>query len=208
MVVSGLVAGGVVGGGEAAAAEEHGVVAAVGVPVVCGGVQGAAEADGVAVFVDPVGEAWPFAQQRFVGDFDDGLAGDGVDVGDEEPVGEEPVDDGGVDAGELVAGGAPAQVVVVVAGRHELGEQQAHVAAVAGRGVVVELLGAAGDRAADAAEFGVGVGGDDAVDASFEQFGERELQQRQRAGPGDDVADHGGHEAGFEPDTGPLGRAV
>ena len=140
-----------------------------------------------------------------MGDFDDGFAGDGVDVGDEQPVGEEPVDDGGVDTGEFVAGGAPAQVVVVVAGADELGEQQPDVITVAGGGVVVELFGAAGDGAADAAEFVVGVGGDDTVDALFEQFGERELQQRERARSGDDVADHGGDEAGFEADTGSFG---
>ena len=129
------VSGGVLGGDEAAAAEQHRLVAAVRLPVVRGGVQGAAQADDVAVLVDPFDESWPFAQQGFVGDFDDGFAGDGVDVGDEQPVGEEPVDDGGVDTGEFVAGGAAAQVVVVVAGRDELGEQQADVVAVAGGGV-------------------------------------------------------------------------
>ena len=177
----GGVAGRVLGGDEAAAAEQHRLVAVRELPVVGGGVQGAAQADDVAVLVDPFDESWPFAQEGFVGDFEDGFAGDGVDVGDEEPVGEEPVDDGGVDTGEFVAGGASAQVVVVVAGGDELGEQQADVVAVAGGGVGVELFGAAGDGAADAAEFVVGVGGDDTVDALFEQFGERELQQGQRA---------------------------
>ena len=86
-----------------------------------------------------------------------------------------------------------------------MGEQHTHIGAVAPRGVAVELFGAAGNGAADAAELGVGVGGDDTVDALFEQFGERELQQRQRPGPGDDVADHRRHQARFEADTGPLG---
>ena len=187
---------------EPAAAVDHGVVASVDVPVVRCGVQGASQADGVAILVDPLDEARPFAKERFVRHFDDGFAGDRVGVGHEEPVGEVAVDDVGVDAGEFVAGGASAQIVVVVAGGDELGEQSTDLVAVASGGLVVELLGAAGDGAADAAECVVGVGGDDAVDALFEQFGERELQQGQCAGSGDDVADHGADEAGFEADAG------
>ena len=79
--------GDLVGGFEAGAAVEGGVVVGGGVPVVGGGGEGPSDADGVAVGVDPADQAGPFAQQGFVGDFDGGFAGDGVVVGDDEPVG-------------------------------------------------------------------------------------------------------------------------
>ena len=197
--------GDLVGGFEAGAAVEGGVVVGGGAPVVGGGGEGPSDADGVAVGVDPAGEAGPFAQQGFVGDFDGGFAGDGVVVGDDEPVGPVRVDDHGVDAGELLEGGTAAEVVGVVAGGDQLGEQAADVVAPVGRGGVVEVFGAAGERAGDAAEVLVGGGGDGGVQALFEQLGEGELQEGQRPGAGDDVADHGGDQAGLEADPDALG---
>ena len=70
----------------------------------------------------------------------------------------------------------------------------------------VELLGAAGERAADPAELLVRARAHGRVHAPLEELGERELQQRQRAGTADDVADHRGDESRLEPHADALGR--
>ena len=57
----GGVAGGVLRGDEAAASEQHRFVAARRLPLVGRGVQCAAQADDIAILVDPFDEAWPFA---------------------------------------------------------------------------------------------------------------------------------------------------
>ena len=121
-------------------------------------------------------------------DFDRGFAGDRVVVGDEQPVGEVALDDCGRDGCELVGRGAAAQVVVVVAGSDELGEQAAHTGFGVGVHVRIELFGSGRQRAADAAELGVFVRGDGGSGASFVELGECELQERERAGSAHDVA--------------------
>ena len=57
-------------------------------------------------------------------------------------------------------------------------------------------------RAADPAELLVGLGGHRRVLPTLVELGEGELQQRQRAGAADDLADHGADEARFEAHTG------
>jgi hypothetical protein len=83
-----------------------------------------------------------------------------------------------------------------------------HVGSFVGGGRLVELLGARRQRATDAADLGVRRSRDDRVDPAFEQLGQRELQQRQRAGSGYDVADHRRDQTGLEANTDLRGRTL
>ena len=62
------------GGGEAGAAVELALVAAGRVPLAAASRDVAAQAAALAVLLDPLAQARPFAQQRFVGDLDGALA--------------------------------------------------------------------------------------------------------------------------------------
>ena len=64
-----VLGGPVEGGGEAGTAVELAMVAAGRVPLAGGLGEVAAQAAALAVLLDPFAQAWPFAQQGFVGDF-------------------------------------------------------------------------------------------------------------------------------------------
>ena len=197
--------GHLVRGHQAGAAVEGGFVVGVGLPVVGGHGQGPPDPDGVAVAVDPARQAGPLPQEGLMGDLDGGFAGDGVVVGDDQPVRAVLLDHPGGDVGQLLDGGPAAEVVAVVARGHQLGEEAVHVIALLDRGGLVEVFGPAGQRPADATQVLIGLGGHRRVLAALEELGEGELQQGQGPGPADHIADHGGHQARLETDPDPLG---
>ena len=147
-------------------------------------------------------QARPLPQQRLVRDLDGRLTGDRVVVGHQQPVGAVLLDHLGRDAGELAGRGPAPEVVVVVAGGHQLGEEHADAALAVRIHLRVQLLGPAGERAADPAELLVRLRRHRRVLPTLVELGEGELQQRQRAGAADDLADHGADEAGLEAHAG------
>ena len=107
------------------------------------------------------------------------LAGGGVAIEREQPAAGERLDDGAVRDGEELAAQHPATPAI------RFDEPQEELPRLLPPGRVerrVHLLGAAGDRARDAAQRAVPGERQRGAVAPVEQLGERELQQRQRGG--------------------------
>ena len=199
--VGGVGGGPVVGGGEAAAAVEAFRLAARGVPVVRGVGELLVHAAAVAVVVEPCGQARPFAQQRFVGDFG------GLLVGGDEPSfdeGGEHFRRGRVTGGELVEAGAPTHVAgcVVFGGPGEAQEHLARDALLVGVEVVVDTVGEARDGGAHTAGLRVGHEGEAATAPAFPHLEQRGRQQGERAGFAGDVGGDRVGESYFEREPG------
>ena len=159
-------------------AVQGGLVGGIRLPFVGGLGKTSAHSDGVAVVVDPRRQAGPFPEERLVRHLDGGLAGDRVVVGDDQAVGPVGLDDRRRDVGHLRDDGSSTEVVAVVAGRHQPGEETVHVVALLDGRRLVDVLSPTGQCPADAAQLVVGLRGHGRVLAPLEQLGQGELQQR------------------------------
>ncbi len=204
--------------GEAGAAEEVVVGVAGTVPLVDGVAQGHVAADVVAALVDPVAQPLPFPQQGFMRHLQGGRTGELIAVEGEKPVPAEPIDDGfhgdqvdveRDDLGRFHASAAP------LAGLGDGDEPQEQLP---GRRLLlagelrVDALGALLERAQGATHGPVGVEGQGGVDASIEELGQGELEDRERTWLADHVAQELGQQRRFQRDPfaghGLLGRRL
>ena len=135
----------------------------------------------LAIGLDPVAQALPFADQRLVHDLGRGLAAGLVVLGDHQPGIGQAGDRRPVLVADLGAAGDPAGVLGALARAHELQEGASRLLPLGRTERAVDVLGIAGDRKRDAADLLVGQVGQAAVALALPQLGQREFQQRQAA---------------------------
>ena len=135
-----------------------------------------------------------------------GFARVAVAIHGEEPAVDQCGDHLVVDADQLALAGRPAGVLGTVAGCHEAGEEPSHRQLVRRREVGVQRLGLMGDGAGQAADLVVHLGGDRGAGPPVEEFGERELQQRQRPGLVEGLGGHSTDQTALEANADPRRR--
>ena len=159
-----------------------------------------------AVIIDPSGKTGPSGQQRLVCHLHRRLPRRRITIGHEQSSVDERHRGRSSGGRELTDPGAAPGVWRTVTRHHEAAEQ------LPGAGPTGRLerredpLCPAAESTGDATDGLERLGADAPVDAAFEEFGERELEQRKRTGLGERVGDELGHDALVVRDPCPVGR--
>ena len=152
----------------------------------------------VTILVEPAAQCGPLADERLVGHLDRRFPAHRRLVEAEQAGGTEGVDQLARNAGQLAAQHPAAGVLAAFTERHQPPEQPTHRSPTGLVELAGQLVGPAGERSDQAADFGIGGLGQQPRHSPLVQFGEHVLQQRQRAGLVGNVGHDPGDEAGFE----------
>jgi len=200
-------------GGEPGCAVEVGVASPFPIPYAGGDGEVAANLQPVTLLGDPARQPRPAAQQRFVRHLDGRLSRRRITVEGQQPRRAEGVEQAvglgaeGGDTLQLAARGAAAEIGVLAADGNQPEEQQTGCVLGIPLERPVDVLGARTDRRRQTADPPVVVERHRGRLPAVEQFGERELEQRQRSGPVGDSSDELGDERPVDGHPGPLGGA-